>query len=60
MLIGLTIILLFLGETMGLEAARLAVVGFLAGVLCFLLALLCFLAETVLATQLLNFPILKK
>ncbi len=59
-LIGVTIILLFLGETMGLEAARLAVAGFLAGVMCFLLALLCFLAETVLATRLLNFPVLKK
>lgn len=58
--IGLTIILLFLGETMGLEAARLAVVGFLAGVLCFLLALLCFLVETVLSTRLLHFPVLKK
>ena len=59
-LIGVTIILLFLGETTGLEAARLAVVGFLAGVLCFLLALLCFLVETVLSTRLLNFPVLKK
>lgn len=59
-LIGVTIILLFLGETMGLEAAQLAVAGFLAGVLCFLLALLCFLMETVLATRLLNFPVLKK
>ena len=58
-LIGVTIILLFLGETMGLEAARLAVVGFLSGVLCFLLALLCFLGETVLSTRRLNFPDLK-
>lgn len=59
-LIGLTIILLFLGETMGLEAARMAVAGFLAGVVSFLLALLCFLVETVLATRLLNFHILSK
>ena len=59
-LIGVTIILLFLGETMGLDAARLAVVGFLVGVLCFLLALLCFLVETVLSTRLLNFPVLRK
>uniref|UniRef100_UPI0027393379 DUF2721 domain-containing protein n=1 Tax=Stenotrophomonas sp. YIM B06876 TaxID=3060211 RepID=UPI0027393379 len=59
-LIGLTIILLFLGETMGLEAARLAVAGFLAGVVSFLLALLCFMVETVLATRLLNFHMLKK
>ena len=57
---SLAIVLLFLGETMELEAARLAVAGFLAGVLCFLLALLCFLMETVLATRLLNFPVLKK
>ncbi|NMM75205.1 hypothetical protein B2J86_17600 [Acidovorax sp. SRB_14] len=59
-LIGLTIILLFLGETMGLEAVRLAVTGFLAGVVSFVLALLCFMVETVLATRLLNFHMLKK
>jgi hypothetical protein len=58
-LIGLTIILLFLGETTGFQSARWAVVGFLAGVGCFLLALLCFLAETVIATRLLNFHMLK-
>ncbi|GAA4429527.1 DUF2721 domain-containing protein [Acidovorax lacteus] len=58
-LIGLTIILLFLGETMGLNAARLAVGGFLAGVASFLLALVCFLAETVIATRLLDFHLLQ-
>jgi Protein of unknown function (DUF2721) len=58
-LIGLTIILLFLGETTAFESARWAVVGFLAGVGCFLLALLCFLAETVIATRLLNFHLLE-
>lgn len=39
----------------GAVAGRLAVGGFLSGVGCFLLALLCFLAETVIATRLLNF-----
>ena len=58
-LIGLTIILLFLGETTGFQSARWAVGSFLAGVVCFLLALLCFLAETVIATRLLNFQLLK-
>jgi Protein of unknown function (DUF2721) len=58
-LIGLTIILLFLGETTSFQSARWAVVGFLAGVVCFLLALLCFLAETVIATRLLNFQLLR-
>ena len=55
MLIGITIILLFLGETSELEILRLATVCFLSGVVCFLLALVCFLGETLLATQLLKF-----
>ena len=59
-LIGLTIILLFLGETTAFESARWAVGSFLAGVVSFLMALLCFLAETVIATRLLNFHMLKK
>lgn len=54
-MIGLTIILLFLGETAGLESARWAVWGFLMGVVCFLLALVCFMAETVIATRQLSF-----
>lgn len=58
-LIGLTIIVLFVGETTAFEIDRFAVGSFLAGVGCFLLALLCFLAETVLATRLLNFHMLK-
>ncbi|MCW5220733.1 DUF2721 domain-containing protein [Verminephrobacter aporrectodeae] len=58
-LIGVTIILLFLGETTDFQGSRLAVAGFLAGVLSFLLALVCFLAETLLATRLLNFPLLR-
>ncbi len=59
-LIGLTIILLFLGETTGFQISRWAVGGFLSGVGCFLMALLCFLAETVIATRLLNFHLLKR
>lgn len=55
MLIGTTIILLFLGETSELNILRTATVCFLAGVVFFLLALLCFLAETLLATRLLKF-----
>lgn len=53
--IGLTIIFLFLGETGTFRVSRWAVVSFLLGVACFLAALLCFLAETFLATRLLDF-----
>jgi hypothetical protein len=59
-LIGTTIILLFLGETTAFMGARWAIAGFLSGIGCFLLALLCFLAETVIATQLLNFELLER
>ncbi len=59
LLIGLTIILLFLGETTGFASARWAVGSFLLGVGSFLLALLCFLAETFIATRLLDFPLLR-
>jgi len=55
MLIGLTIVALFIGETTELQIWRLATVFFLSGVICFLLALLCFFAETLLATRILNF-----
>jgi ABC-type amino acid transport system permease subunit len=55
LLIGLTIILLFLGETGGIQISRWAVGSFLFGVVCFMAALLCFLAETFLATRLLDF-----
>jgi hypothetical protein len=54
-LIGFTIILLFLGETSELPIFRIATVCFLAGVVCFLTALICFLAETLASTHLLNF-----
>jgi hypothetical protein len=56
-LIGLTIIVLFLGETGGIQISRWAIGGFLLGVACFLAALLCFLAETLLATRLLDFQV---
>src|SRR5450830_140065 len=39
-LIGLTIVALFLGETTELQIFRLATISFLSGVVCFLLALL--------------------
>jgi hypothetical protein len=54
-MIGLTIVILFLGETTAFEIDRLAIVSFLAGVSCFMLALSCFMAETMLATRVLNF-----
>lgn len=54
-LIGLTIVALFLGETTEMQILRLATVSFLSGVVCFLLALLCFLTETLLATRMLKF-----
>lgn len=56
-LIGVTIIVLFLGETLPLQTGRVAVGSFLLGVLCFLLALLCFFTETVIATRLLNWRV---
>lgn len=57
LMIGFTIIVLFLGETRGLAVSPWAVGCFLGGVGCFLAALLCFLAETVLATRLLDFDL---
>lgn len=54
-LIGVTIILLFLGETVDLPILRMATISFLSAVVCFLLALVCFLAETLIATRLLKF-----
>ena len=55
LLIGMTIMLLFVGETTELQLSRWAVGSFLAGIVGFLLALLCFLAETFMATRILNF-----
>ena len=54
-LIGVTIVILFLGETTQLEFLRLATISFLAGVSFFLIALMCFLTETILATRVLKF-----
>ena len=54
-LIGATIVVLFLGETIDLQLMRLSMATFLAGVVCFMLALACFMAETLIATRLLNF-----
>jgi hypothetical protein len=54
-LIGLTIMALFLGETIEIQIFRAVTVLFLTGVTCFLLALMCFLAETLIASQVLNF-----
>lgn len=59
-LIGLTIIFLFLGETGAMGISRWAVGSFLIGVVSFLAALLCFLAETFIATRLLNFKVRKR
>jgi hypothetical protein len=54
-LIGLTIMTLFIGETTEAPIQRYATVFFLGGVSCFLLALICFLSETLLATRMLKF-----
>ncbi|MCA3237966.1 MAG: DUF2721 domain-containing protein [Curvibacter sp.] len=54
-MIGLTILILFLGETTALRVDRLAIYAFLAGVSCFMAALCCFFAETLLATRVLKF-----
>ena len=53
--IGLTIMILFLGETLNFQGLRISIVSFLSGVICFLLALICFLVETWIATRVLNF-----
>jgi threonine/homoserine/homoserine lactone efflux protein len=54
-LIGLTIMALFVGETTETQIFRVATVLFLSGVICFLLALVCFLAETLIASRILRF-----
>jgi hypothetical protein len=56
-LIGLTIIVIFVGETGAMQISRWAVGSFLLGVGSFLAALLCFLAETFLATRILDFAV---
>lgn len=57
-MIGITIVLLFLGQTMGFEGNAWVVGSFLTGVVSFLLALVLFFVETVMATRLLNFHML--
>ncbi len=59
-LIGVTVIVLFVGETTSFESTRLPLLSFMGGVICFLLALLFFLADTFIATRLLNFALLKE
>ena len=59
-LIGVTIVVLFVGETTTVRLGAAAIASFLSGVLCFLLALLCFLAETFMATRLLNFRVRRR
>lgn len=54
-MIGLTIMALFLGETTEWQIFRIATILFLSGISCFLLALLCFLTETLIATRMLKF-----
>jgi uncharacterized membrane protein YbhN (UPF0104 family) len=58
-LIGVTIILLFLGETTNFRGHTWALGSFLSGVLSFLLALVLFFVETVMATRILNFHMLR-
>jgi hypothetical protein len=57
--IGLTIIVLFVGETTNARVGVVAIGFFLLGVFCFLGALACFLAETIKATRILDFDLLR-
>lgn len=54
-MIGLTIVVLFVGETTVIQIDRLAILAFLGGVLCFMAALGCFFAETLMAARILRF-----
>ena len=58
MCIGLTIVLLFVGQAYGVNGHGYAVFSFLLGVLAFVLALCCFLWETIMATRILDFHML--
>jgi len=55
LLIGATVMALFVGETSTTHTERMVPWSFLGGVLCFVLALLCFLGETLLATHTLRY-----
>ena len=57
MLVGLTIIELFLGEVSSVQTMKIVPFSFLGGVACFVLALGCFLVEVTLATRILQFEI---
>jgi hypothetical protein len=54
-LIGATVMTLFLGETSAPHTERVVPWSFLGGITSFVLALLCFLVETLLATHTLRF-----
>ncbi|MBT0571726.1 DUF2721 domain-containing protein [Curvibacter sp. CHRR-16] len=54
-LIGVTIVLIFLGETGFESGGRWAIFSFMGGIASFLLALLSFMIETIFATRLLDF-----
>jgi len=54
-LIGITIMVLFLSETIDLPVLHVSMISFLSGVGCFLMALACFMAETFIAARLLKF-----
>ena len=58
--IGLTIVLLFVGQAYGLNGHGYAVLSFLLGVFAFLSALCCFLWETIMATRILDFHMLSQ
>jgi hypothetical protein len=55
MLIGTTVMTLFLGEMLVPHSEHLVPWSFLSGISSFVLALMCFLAETLLATHTLRF-----
>ncbi len=55
MMIGATVLSLFLGETTASKVSPLVAICFLSGVVCFVLALVCFLWETLLAGYTLRF-----
>ena len=58
-LVGVTMSLLFRGETTNFRGHTWALGSFLSGVLSFLLALVLFFVETVMATRILNFHMLR-
>ncbi len=55
MLIGVTVMALFVGETTGLHTTRIVSISFLAGIVFFNCSLLGFFFETLLATRVLRF-----